>query len=147
MGKPYPMLTVDEFNTLGASSLPGNLGIVVLEIADGRVRCELAVREALMAPHGFLHAGTVVSLADTSAGYGCLASLPEGATSFTTLELKSNHLGTARDGVIECAATAVHKGRTTQVWDAVVTHRQSARTIALFRCTQMLLYAQDSRTG
>jgi uncharacterized protein (TIGR00369 family) len=96
-----------------------------------------------MAPNGFLHAGSVVTLADTSAGYGCISNLPAGANGFTTIELKSNHLGTARDGTIECSATAVHLGKTTQVWDAVVTHRETGKTIALFRCTQMVLYPRS----
>ena len=94
----------------------------------------------LMAPNGFLHAGTVVSVADTAAGYGCIANLPPGANGFTTVELNSNHLGTARDGTIDCTAKAVHLGKTTQVWDSVVTHRETGKTIALFRCTQMVLY-------
>ena len=97
------------------------------------------MRQELLAPHEFLHAGTVIALADTSAGYWCLASLPEGANSFTTIELKANFLGTARKGRIECEAVLVHGGRTTQVWDATVTHK--GKTIALFRCTQLLLYA------
>jgi uncharacterized protein (TIGR00369 family) len=80
----------------------------------------------------------VVTLADTAAGYGCFASLPEGATGFTTIELKANFLGTAREGRLLCEATRVHGGRTTQVWDATVTHE--GKTIALFRCTQLLLY-------
>ena len=109
-------------------------------MSASEVRSELAVQKFLMAPNGFLHAGTIVTLADTSCGYGCVASVPQGATGFTTIELKSNHLGTAREGHVDCVATAVHLGRTTQVWDAVVTHRESGKTIALFRCTQMVLY-------
>ena len=95
-----------------------------------------------MAPNGFLHAGSVITLADTSAGYGCIANLPEEATGFTTIELKSNHLGTTLDGTLDCVARPVHLGRTTQVWDATVTHRESGKTLALFRCTQMILYAK-----
>jgi uncharacterized protein (TIGR00369 family) len=127
-------------NAFGAAFLPGHLGIVFSEATRSHVRAELAVRQVLLAPNGFLHAGTVVTLADSCAGYGCLRNLPPDATGFTTIELKSNHLGTARDGTIDCVATPVHLGRTTQVWDAVVTHRQSGKTIALFRCTQMVLY-------
>lgn len=134
------MPSLEEFNQLGAPYLPGLLGIRMLHIAPGEVRAELAVRQALMAPNGFLHAGSLVTLADTSAGYGCMASLPEGANGFTTLELKSNHLGTTRDGIVDCVAKAAHLGRTTQVWDATLTHRESGRTLALFRCTQMVLY-------
>lgn len=129
-----------DFNRFGADFLPGLLGIVFLETGPQRVRAELAVRQALMAPNGFLHAGTLVTLADSCAGYGCVCALPEGASGFTTVELKSNHLGTARDGTIECVATPAHVGRTTQVWDAVVTHRDSGKTLVLFRCTQMVLY-------
>lgn len=120
--------------------LPGHLGIVILEAAPGSVRSSLDVRALHMAPNGFLHAGALVTLADTTCGYGCLASLPAGATSFTTIELKSNHMGTARDGTVDCVATIAHQGRTTQVWDAVVTHRETGKTLVLFRCTQMVLY-------
>jgi 1,4-dihydroxy-2-naphthoyl-CoA hydrolase len=134
------MITVEQFNQRGAGNLPGHLGMVVTQADTERIRAELEVQARTLAPNGYLHAGTVVSLADTCAGYGCMVNLPPGATSFTTIELKSNHLGTALEGTIECVATPAHLGRTTQVWDAVVTHRDSGRTLALFRCTQMLLY-------
>ncbi len=134
------MLTPDHFNQLGKTYLPDYLGIRVTRTDVGLLESLLEVRKELMAPNGFLHAGTVVSLADTSAGYGCIANLPEGARSFTTLELKSNHLGTAKEGLLLCVATAIHMGKTTQVWDAVVTSQVSGKTIALFRCTQMILY-------
>ncbi len=134
------MFTPDQFNQHGANNLPGHLGIVITSVSPSEIRSELPVKTSLMAPNGYLHAGSVVTLADTSSGYGCIVNLPAGATGFTTIELKSNHLGTARDGTIDCVATAVHIGKTTQVWDAVVTHRESGRTIALFRCTQMVLY-------
>jgi uncharacterized protein (TIGR00369 family) len=137
------MLKPEDFQLRGRGHLPEHLGIVVSEVGVGRLRAELAIAPFLMAPNGYLHAGTVVTLADTAAGYGCVASLPEGADGFTTIELKSNHLGTARDGHIDCLATAVHMGRFTQVWDAIVTHRESGKTIALFRCTQMILYARQ----
>jgi uncharacterized protein (TIGR00369 family) len=124
----------------GAQSLPGHLGILVRHVSDGEARLELAVERHHMAPNGYLHAGSIVALADTACGYGCVSYLPPGATSFTTIELKSNFLGTARDGTLDCTAKAVHRGRNTQVWDAVVTHRESGKTLALFRCTQMILY-------
>jgi 1,4-dihydroxy-2-naphthoyl-CoA hydrolase len=134
------MSDLAHFQRLGTTFLPNHLGIEILEVNAERVRASLEVMQNLLAPNGFLHAGTVVTLADTCAGYGCIKTLPQGASGFTTIELKSNHLGTARDGVIECIATPAHIGRTTQVWDATVTHRESGKTIALFRCTQMVLY-------
>src|SRR4026208_2520518 len=130
-----PMVTPGQFNQRGAGNLPGHLGIVIIHVSASEVRSELSVNKSLMAPNGFLHAGTVVTLADTCAGYGCISNLPEGATGFTTIELKSHFLGTAREGTLECTARATHRGRTTQVWDAEVT--AAGKAIALFRCTQM----------
>jgi uncharacterized protein (TIGR00369 family) len=132
--------TPDYFNALGIGHLPGHLGIVVRHVGTGVLEAEVAVARHLLAPNGYLHAGSVVTLADTAAGYGCIANLPEKATSFTTIELKSNHLGTARDGHIACQARMAHGGRTTQVWDVVVRSVETSQTIALFRCTQMIIY-------
>jgi 1,4-dihydroxy-2-naphthoyl-CoA hydrolase len=137
------VLTPEQFNTRGEGHLPGYLGIVVTEVGVGRVRAELEIKPFLMAPNGYLHAGSVVTLADTASGYGCVANLPGGASGFTTIELKSNHLATAREGIIDCMATAVHMGATTQVWDAVVTRRHTGKVIAMFRCTQMILYPRQ----
>ena len=133
-------MTPAFLNELGAGYLPGHLGIKITRVLPGEVGAELEIKNHLHAPNGFLHAGTVVTLADTCCGYGCMESLPEGATGFTTIELKCNHPGTAMHGTIECTATARHTGSMTQVWDAVVTDKSSGKTIALFRCTQMILY-------
>jgi 1,4-dihydroxy-2-naphthoyl-CoA hydrolase len=132
--------TPQTFNSIGARKLPGHLGIIITEVSASRVSGELPVVESVMAPNGYLHAGTIVTLADTVSGYGCIASLPADAAGFTTIELKSNHLGTTLDGTIVAVATPLHRGKTTQVWDAVVTHKESGRTLAVFRCTQMILY-------
>jgi uncharacterized protein (TIGR00369 family) len=133
-------MTPDYFKSFGVGYLPGLVGIEILSVGVAGVESRLAVRKDLMAPNGFLHAATVVALADTSCGYGCVALLPEGAKGFTTVELKSNFLGTAREGAIACRAAPVHLGRTTQVWDAVVTNEATEAKIALFRCTQMVLW-------
>ena len=135
-----PEITLEVLNQRGIGRLPGHLGIVITSVGDGQVTAELPVQPHLLAPNGYLHAGSVVTLADTASGYGCIANLPEGANNFTTIELKSNHLGTARDGTILCTAKVEHKGRNTQVWDAVVTSKETGKTLALFRCTQMILY-------
>ena len=136
------MLTLEHLNKIGIGRLPGLLGIVITHAGGSEIKAELAVVETHMAPNGYLHAGTVVTLADTCAGYGCIVNLPPGATGFTTVELKSNHLGTAKEGTIVGSAKPVHLGKTTQVWDTIVTHRDTGKTIALFRCTQLILYSK-----
>ena len=134
------MLTPDQLNRLGVDHFPGHIGMIIKQVSESEIRAELPVAAYLMAPNGYMHAGSIITLADTCAGYGCRVNLPEGATGFTTIEIKSNFLGTAHAGTIECTATPVHRGRTTQVWDATVTHRETGRTLALFRCTQLVLY-------
>lgn len=123
-----------------AGNLPDVLGLEWLEARDGHVKGRFTVAKHHMAPNGFLHAASVIALADSASGYGCMVSLPEGANGFTTIELKSNFLGTVRKGGVACEARLAHGGRQTQVWDAVVTAEATGKTIALFRCTQMVLY-------
>jgi uncharacterized protein (TIGR00369 family) len=132
--------TAESMKNRGVGKLPGLLGVELLSVEEGLLVAQLKIREELLAPNGYLHAATVVGLADTMCGYGCIAHLPEGASGFTTIELKSNHLGTALDGTIYVEARPFHLGRTTQVWDAIVRHRETEKTIALFRCTQMVLW-------
>jgi uncharacterized protein (TIGR00369 family) len=134
------MSTLDELNERGMGTLPGLIGLTILEAEEGKISSRLDLREVLMAPNGYLHAATVVAIADTSCGYGTFVNLPEGAQSFTTIELKCNFVGTKRGGAIGCEAKLVHGGRTTQVWDATVSDEESSKPIALFRCTQMILY-------
>src|SRR5262249_49154866 len=131
---------LDALREAGARHLPGLIGIEFLDAPEpGRLRARLPLREAHLAPNGFLHAGTVVTLADTACGYGCILAMPEGASGFTTIELKANFLRTALSGTLDCLAEKRHGGRTTQVWDATVT-REDGETIALFRCTQLILW-------
>ncbi len=123
-----------------AASLPGLLGLEFAAPKPGHVHGRMEIKPHHMAPNGFLHAASVIALADTACGRGAFISRPEGATGFTTIELKANFLGTAKDGAIEVEARLIHGGRLTQVWDAEVRREGDPRPLALFRCTQMMLY-------
>jgi uncharacterized protein (TIGR00369 family) len=135
-----PGATLENAQEIGVDRLPGLVGFKVTALEENRVAAELEVKPHLVAPNGYLHAATVIALADTACGYGCRAHLPDGAEGFTTIELKANFLGTAREGTIQTVATPAHMGSTTQVWDATVTRKSDGKAIALFRCTQMILY-------
>jgi 1,4-dihydroxy-2-naphthoyl-CoA hydrolase len=129
-----------DFSKFGADTFPGYLGIEVTAVTTGFASARMALKKELFAPNGYLHAGSIVSLADTVAGYGCVFNLPEKGVSFTTIELKSNFTGAAKTGFIKAEATLQHGGKTTQVWDVTVKSEESGKTIALFRCTQLILY-------
>jgi 1,4-dihydroxy-2-naphthoyl-CoA hydrolase len=127
--------------------LPGLLGLELIAVAHGAAELRMDVRPEFLAPNDFLHAGAIVTLADTACGMGCLASLPDRAAGFTTIELKSNFLRSARAGEgLRCRASLAHSGQTTQVWDALVARESDSRDLAMFRCTQYLLPATDDRT-
>ena len=139
-----PGITLDQMNARGKGRLPGLLGFRVMAVEQGLLVAEIDIRPELLAPNGYLHAATVIGLADTACGYGCIAHLPSGAENFTTVELKCNFLGTAREGTIACVAKPAHLGKTTQVWDATVSRHADGKPIAMFRCTQMVLWPKGA---
>ena len=134
-----PNIDIEGFHTRQVGTLPDRYGVRVTELSEGRMAMQLEIQPWMMAPNGFLHAASVILLADTCAGYATVAHLPEGAKGFTTIELKSNFLGTAKQGLMRTEAAAEHLGRTTQVWSAAVFNAEG-RKMALFRCTQMILW-------
>jgi 1,4-dihydroxy-2-naphthoyl-CoA hydrolase len=121
--------------------LPGELAIEWDVVETGYAKGRFSVQRKHMAPNGYMHAASVIALVDSACGYACVCSLPEGATGFTTIEIKTNYLGTAKVGdVVDCEARLVHGGRMTQVWDAEAVNQTTGKTIAVFRCTQMVLW-------
>ena len=131
-------ISLQDIQSRQKGTLPELLGFEVIGFDEHGLTASMEIKAHHLAPNGSLHAASIITLADTACGYGCMLTLPEGANSFTTIELKSNHLGTAREGKLEVLAKPVHSGRTTQVWDATVS--AAGKTIALFRCTQMVLW-------
>lgn len=140
MSKLRSEIDVAELERRNQSTFPGFVGLETVSVEENRIVMRLALRQEHQAPNGYLHGAVVVALADTACGYGTLAHLPQGARGFTTVELKTNFFATAREGVIVCAASALHLGRTTQVWDAEVCNEASGERLAAFRCTQVILW-------
>lgn len=132
--------TLEEWNARGADYLPGTLGMEFTRVDADGTEARLALHKGLMSWNGFLHGGTVVAIADTCCGYGTVANLPEGALGFTTVDLTTNFLGTVLEGNVICRATPLHRGRTTQVWDAQLTAEDSPKVLAHLRCTQLILW-------
>ncbi len=135
--------TPEEFTAFGEGKLPGLIGMRVLSTDPSLLLSQLEIRADLHAPNGYLHAATSVAMADSLCGYGTVVNLPDGAIGFTTIELKSNFLGTALEGILQCEAKPVHLGRSTHVWDARVFTED--RVVALFRCTQLILFPKPHR--
>lgn len=130
----------DMLRRASEDTLPGHMGLELIEIGEGSALMRCEIRRFHLAPNGYLHAGSVITLADTAAGFGCVGNFPEGATGFTTIELKTNFTGTLLEGYMIAEASMIHGGRTTQVWDVEVSDEATGRVLAYFRATQMILY-------
>lgn len=132
--------SVADLNRANIGKLPEHLGLIVTEAGDGRVVGQFKVRPDLVSHTGYLLAGVGLTLADLLCAYGVSTVWPEGAKSFTTVEVKCNFVGTALEGDVEITASLVHGGRTTQLWDAEITSVATGRRMALFRATQIIIY-------
>lgn len=130
----------DMLRQASEATLPGHMGLELIDIGESTARMRCEIQPFHLAPNGYLHAGSVITLADTAAGFGCVGNLPDGATGFTTIELKSNFTGTLLEGAMLAEGLMIHGGRTTQVWDVEVRDEATERRLAYFRATQMILY-------
>jgi uncharacterized protein (TIGR00369 family) len=129
MPPPYDVHTF--LNLLGIEILPD----------EPEPRGRFTVRHDLIAGTGYLWAPVVVALADALCAFGVSRHWPDGAVSFTTVESKSNFVGSAREGqVVTGSSRPMHLGRTTQVWDASVVNETTGQPMAAYRCTQLFLY-------
>lgn len=137
-----PTLSLEIANDHSQGHLSDILDLEFLELSPDRIRSRMPIEQKHRSPTGYLHAAAIIALADTTCGAGTHINLPKGTSGFTTLELKSNFLGTLREGELFCEAIPEHRGRTSQVWSATVTDGNGKR-IALFRCSQIILYAEQ----
>jgi uncharacterized protein (TIGR00369 family) len=135
--------SVERLNGANEGKLPGHLGLRITEVEDGRVVGRFAVRPDLVAHTGYLLAGSLLSVADILCAYGVSTVWNEGSNGFTTVEVKCNFMGTLLEGEVECTAELLHGGRSTQIWDATLTNAATGKRLAVFRCTQMILYPRS----
>jgi 1,4-dihydroxy-2-naphthoyl-CoA hydrolase len=132
--------SVENLNRANVGKLPEHIGLTITQVEEGLVVGRFDVRPDLVAHTGYLLAWVVLSVADILCAYGVSTAWPQGASGFTTVEVKCNFMGTLTAGTGECRAKLLHGGRTTQVWDASFSDAVTGRLLAAFRCTQIILY-------
>jgi 1,4-dihydroxy-2-naphthoyl-CoA hydrolase len=116
------------------------LGIEIVGEGE-QTSARLKVRHELIAGTGYLWAPVVVGIADALCAFGVSRHWPDHAASFTTIEAKANFFSSAKeDDEVVGLATPLHLGSTTQVLDARVQNATTDRTMAAYRCTQLMLY-------
>lgn len=132
--------SVERLNHANQGKLPGHLGLEVTVVEPGKVVGRFPIRPDLVAHTGYLLAGSLLAVADILCAYGVSTVWPDGANGFTTAEVKCNFIATLTEGAVQVSATLLHGGRTTQIWDAAIEDEATGRLLAVFRCTQILLY-------
>ena len=114
------------------------LGIKITHVSPDKVTAELVVREDLTNRNGTLHGGAVMALADNLGGTATMASLPKGGRT-ATIESKTNFFAVIPAGdTARAECTALHKGRTTMVWQTRIT-RSDGKLCALVTQTQIVI--------
>ncbi|THF88687.1 hotdog fold thioesterase [Deinococcus sp. KSM4-11] len=124
-------------------TLIDHLGIQMLEVSGTRVVATMPVEARTHQPMGLLHGGASVALAETVASLGAHLSVADQGLTAVGLEINANHLRGVRSGLVTATATAIHQGRSTQVWQIDIVDGQG-RAVCTSRCTLAIIPATRS---
>src|SRR6201996_4389889 len=114
-------------------------GVTFVEAETDRVVARMLVRPDLCTLSHSIHGGAVMALADSVGAAATVINLPQDATGTTTIESKTNFIGSAREGTtVVATATPVHRGRRTQVWQTRL-ETEEGKLVAIVTQTQMVL--------
>jgi len=117
---------------------PGLMGVRLTELAPERVVAQMEVRPNLCTAGGILHGGAYMAFADTLGAVGTIVNLPEGKRT-TTTDSSTKFIAGARVGTtVTGTSVALHRGRTTQVWQTSVTNADG-KLCAVVTQTQLVL--------
>lgn len=118
-------------------SLDRTLGIEFVELAADRVVATMPVTQRVHQPHGYLHGGASVVMAESVASVGAQIAAGPDKVAFG-LEINANHIRPKKDGMLRATGTPLHKGRTTHVWEVRI-EDEDQRLVCISRCTIALV--------
>lgn len=126
----------DLIDTMPLATL---LGIEITEADAEQIVGTMTVRPDLCTLGNSVHGGALMAMADSLAAVGAFLNLPEGSVGTTTIESKTNFLGSAAEGVtLTAVSTPVNVGRRLSVWQTLIT-RPDGRKVAMITQTQLVL--------
>ncbi len=127
-------LSLSELNAMGKNTAIENLGIKLTEIGNDTLVGEMPVNSKSHQIHGILHGGASVLFAETLGSLAAVMACKEGFTA-VGLEINANHLKGVKNGIVIGVASAIHIGRSTQVWDIKITHKETGKIVCASRLT------------
>jgi len=128
-----------ELNAFSRNTLGEHLGIELTEVGDRLLVGRMPVDRRTHQPMGLLHGGASVALAETLGSIGASLQVDRTKKACVGLEINANHIKGVRDGYVVGRATAVHVGRTTQVWEIRITHEESGALVCISRITMAVI--------
>jgi len=121
----------------GAGTLVEHLGIDILEVGEDFIRAEMPVDHRTIQPHGILHGGASVALAESLASTAGNFVVDNSKEYCVGLEINANHLKSVSSGVVQGISRPLHIGRSTQVWETRIT--QGDKLVCISRMTLAVL--------
>jgi len=130
---------LDQLNAWCRNTLGEHLGIELTEVADRTITGRMPVDHRTHQPMGLLHGGASVALAETLGSIGAQLQVDVRKQACVGLEINANHLKGVRSGYVVGRATALHVGRTTQVWEIRITHEETGALVCISRITMAVI--------
>jgi 1,4-dihydroxy-2-naphthoyl-CoA hydrolase len=121
-----------------AGSLAAHLGIVITEVGDDFLTATMPIDSRTVQPHGRLHGGASVALAETVGSLAANLTLDPAQQIAVGLEINANHIRPAKQGLVTATARPEAVGRTTQVWGIRISDEQG-RLVCISRLTMAII--------
>ena len=120
-------------------TLADSLGIELTDITEHYLEGRMPVDGRTHQPMGLLHGGASVALAETLGSIGAATRIDVTKQACVGLEINANHIKGVRDGWVRGRATALHVGRSTQVWEIRITHEETGALVCISRITMAVI--------
>ena len=131
-------MNLDQLQSLLQPLFPGLMGVELKEATPERVLATMRVRPELCTAGGILHGGAYMAFADTLGAVGTILNLPAGKRTTTTDSSTKFIAGARLDTVVTGECLALHRGRTTMVWQTSIRNAEG-RLCAVVTQTQLVL--------
>ncbi|WP_299700811.1 hotdog fold thioesterase [uncultured Pontibacter sp.] len=126
--------TLEKLRKWSKNTMVEHLGIELTSYSEGVLLGKMPVDRRTHQPMGLLHGGASVALAETLGSIGAALSVDLSQKACVGLEINANHIRSVREGWVYGEAKALHKGRSTQVWEIKISS-ETGDLVCLSRMT------------
>ncbi len=127
-----------QLKKISENNMLAHLGITLTEIGDDYICGKMPVDERTKQPHGLLHGGASVVLAESLGSIGANYMVDQEKYVCVGLEINANHIRAVKNGYVYGRAQALHAGNTTQIWEIKITNEEN-KLVCISRLTMAVL--------